>query len=193
MATDHDMRIGAGDGVRGRALSAASHLLMEYGADEMSLRGIAERAGIGLASIYHHFSSKEDLLLHLALKGFSELRRDLEISRTAQADVGPMRRAARAYLTFADKRAPLFALMFDPRLLSRHETLREAERSAYAVYEAAVQDDTRIDADHRAQTATAIWTLGRGISASNASYPGGRMPDDMQERLAQGIAWLLDR
>jgi len=269
-------RIGGGDGVRARALAAAGELLAEHGAEEMSLRGIAERAGIGLASIYHHFENKEDLLLRLALRGFTDLTRAMEASlaapgpetgarqgpgsgsgtdartasgtgpgslsdtdtgseagsfsetgsatrpgtpygagsdaargsprnsesgagtganadRSGSAFDGPMRRAARAYLGFADRRAPWFALMFDPRMLSRHAELREAERAAFAVYEAAVRDDSRIPPEHRAEAAAMIWTYGRGLTATHASHPGGRMPADMAETISRGLAWLLDR
>ncbi|MDF1853866.1 TetR/AcrR family transcriptional regulator [Pseudooceanicola sp.] len=190
---DHQRRIGGAEGVRARALAAASLILSEGGTGKLSLRGIAERAGIGLASIYHHFDSKEDILLRLALRGFVDLHADLEACRITPGPQGPMRSAARAYLTFADRRAPLFALMFDPRMLSRHEKLREAERGAFAHYERAVLADDRLPNERRADAAAAVWALGRGMMAVNASYPGGRMPREMADRMSRGVAWLLDR
>ena len=186
-------RLGGPDGVRARALAAASQLLAERGVEEVSLRAIAERADIGLASIYHHFDSKEDLLLRLALRGFAELRAAIEVSRNDTDLDGPMRRAARAFLTFADTRAPLFALMFDPPLLSRHTTLREAEEAARAAYVDAVMQDDRLPQDRRADCAMAIWALGRGMTAVNTSFPDGKMPRELFHSMSRGIAWLIDR
>lgn len=187
------MRISRGESVRTRALTAAGTILNEEGADGLSLRLLAERAGVGLASIYHHFESKDDLLLHLALRGYSELAGELERSRARTGLGGPMRRVARAYLDFADRRAPLFALMFDTQMLARHETLREAEREVFGLYEAAVRADSRVPEALRTDTATAVWALGRGMISINASHPGGRMPREMSDQMSRGIAWLLDR
>lgn len=193
MAIHDQMTIGGRGGVRARALAAAGQILAEGSVEEMSLRGIAERADIGLASIYHHFASKEELLLHLALRGFADLCRELEASRDGTGLDGPMRRAARAFFTFADRRAPLFALMFDPRMHSRHEKLREAEGAAREIYVTSVLRDTRLPEERRRECAMAIWTLGRGLIAVNASYPGGRMPKEMSDSMWLGIGWLIDR
>ena len=44
-------------GVRSRVLTAAAQLLSTQSADDLSLRAIAEAAGVGLASIYLYFAS----------------------------------------------------------------------------------------------------------------------------------------
>ena len=185
--------VGAG-GVRARILAAAGALLEEGRIEDASLRCIAARANIGLASIYSHFDSKEALFLRLALRGFSELTADLTRAREqSETGLGPMRRTARAYLSFAADRAPLFALMFDPGMMSRHGELREAEQAAFTVYLASVSEDERLPRETRADCALAVWTLGRGMTAMRASYPDGRPPDDITASLSRGIAWMLDR
>lgn len=45
-----------------RILSVASGLLLEKEYDEISIAEIAEKAGISVGAIYHHFSSKEELV-----------------------------------------------------------------------------------------------------------------------------------
>lgn len=179
---------------RSRILAAAGALLEESGSEDISLRCLAARADIGLATIYSHFENKEALLLRLALRGFGELRGDLVRARDrTDSDLGPMRRTARAYLSFAADRGALFALMFDPGLMSRHEDLRAAEYDAFAVYLESVTADERLPAETRADCAMAVWALGRGMTAMRASHPGGKLPKEMDESLARGIAWMLDR
>ncbi|MES1990872.1 MAG: TetR family transcriptional regulator [Pseudomonadota bacterium] len=60
--------------VRTKVPLSASNILATGGAEALSLRVIAESAGIGLASIYHYFANKDVLLVSLALSGFSELQ-----------------------------------------------------------------------------------------------------------------------
>lgn len=179
-------------GVKARALSAAARILAEQGADDLSLRAIAEAAGIGLASIYHYFASKEALLLSLALVGYDDLRRDIEDSRANPEFTSPMRAGARAFFSFAQSRPALFSLMCNERLLARHETLREAEHRMFLAYKAAVEADARIPPRHQENAAYALWALGRGMAAIIASHPGGQPPPELLQKLFAGGAYLID-
>ncbi len=136
-------------GVKARALTAAATILAEQGADDLSLRAIAEAAGIGLASIYHYFANKEALLLSLALMGYEDLRRDIEGSQAVHPSVSPMRAGARAFFAFAQSRPSLFSLMCNARLLARHEALREAEHRMFLAYKTTVEVDARIPTRHQ--------------------------------------------
>jgi len=179
-------------GVKARALAAAARLLAEHGADDLSLRAIAEAAGIGLASIYHYFENKDELLLSLALMGFEDLRRDIESGQSDPEIGSPMRGSARAFFAFAQSRPALFSLMFSERLMTRHRGLREAEREALQVYIAAVKADDRIPPRHQEDAAYALWALGRGMAAMIASHPGGQAPPELLQRLFAGGAYLIN-
>ena len=179
-------------GVKARALTAAATILAEQGADDLSLRAIAEAAGIGLASIYHYFANKEALLLSLAQMGYEDLRRDIEGSRSVHPSVSPMRAGARAFFAFAQSRPSLFSLMCNERLLARHETLREAEHRMFLAYKAAVEADERIPPRHQENAAYALWALGRGMAAIIASHPGGQPPPELLQKLFAGGAYLID-
>lgn len=48
---------------RGRMLAAAIELATEGGYDAVSMREVAERADVALATVYRHFPSKDQLLL----------------------------------------------------------------------------------------------------------------------------------
>ena len=46
-------------------LAVARNLLAQYGYDGLSIRELANQAGLATATIYHHFRDKEDILLHV--------------------------------------------------------------------------------------------------------------------------------
>lgn len=58
-----DGRLLRGRRTRARLREAARTLILEVGFDRATLRGIAERAGMGASSIYRHLRSKEELLI----------------------------------------------------------------------------------------------------------------------------------
>ena len=53
---------GRGETTRAAILAAAEELLQERGYDGMTMRGVAQRAGVSLGNAYYYFSSKEDLV-----------------------------------------------------------------------------------------------------------------------------------
>ena len=54
-------------------LDAAARLVTEDGADALTTRGIAEAAGVPVASLYQYFAAKEDVLLALAGRDMAEM------------------------------------------------------------------------------------------------------------------------
>ena len=172
-----------------KALEAAREVLASQGVEHMNLRAIAEAADIGIASIYHYFQNKEDLLLNLALIGYERLTRDIEQHHPDAPT--PISGGSRAFFGFAEAQPALFALMFDEQLMSRHEALREAETAAFQAYEAVVRADGRIPSERQSEAAFALWALGRGMAAILASYPGGRPPEEVAQKLFSGAGYLL--
>ena len=49
-------------GAKDRILQAAVELMKEQGVNRVTMRAVAERAGVGLGSINYHFGSKDELL-----------------------------------------------------------------------------------------------------------------------------------
>ncbi len=178
--------------VKARALDAASAILAEQGVEDLNLRAIAESAGIGISSMYHYFAGKEELLLSLALKGFEDLRADIDRNRQMGGFINPLGAGARAYFGFAETRAALFSVMFSERLLNRHEVLREAERQTMLAFQQTVDDDPRFPAARKADVAVALWALGRGVAAMTSSYPGGKLPEDFAASLQAGLSYLVN-
>jgi AcrR family transcriptional regulator len=83
-----------------RILQAASDLMAERSYDQITVTAVAERAGVGPATVYNRFGTKGRLLAcavfnprHGALQAAA--RRDLRCASTAQAVSGYLRRASR--------------------------------------------------------------------------------------------------
>ncbi len=67
------------DGPGGKIISDAAIVAMsEQGYHGTSVRDIAERAGMSSAALYHHFSSKQDLLFRITDRGIESLVRATE-------------------------------------------------------------------------------------------------------------------
>lgn len=66
-------------------LAATIDVMAEHGYHGTSVRGIAERAGLSPAALYHHFSSKHEVLATIMDRGIEEL---LRRSRCALHEAG---------------------------------------------------------------------------------------------------------
>lgn len=74
-------------------LDAAERLVVEQGIDALTTRGIAEAAGVPVASFYQYFGAKEDVLLALAGRDMAEM--DAQVL----ADLGSLEVLSLATLT----------------------------------------------------------------------------------------------
>ena len=79
---------------RDALLLAAKKCLLEKGYNRITARDIASAAGVSLAAIGYHFSSKEALLTEALLLAFGEWDRDLQeaLQAAVPANVGPAER-----------------------------------------------------------------------------------------------------
>ncbi len=99
--------------LRGALIVAAANLLEVQGEAGLTLRALADCAGVSRAAPYRHFADKEALLATLAGEGYRVLDRELERAATAAAE-GPARlqAIALAYVAFARRHHRMFRLMF---------------------------------------------------------------------------------
>jgi AcrR family transcriptional regulator len=77
----------AGDERRAQVLFVAAELFVRHGYSGTSIRDIAQRVGLLPGSVYHYFSSKEELFLAVQREGFGQLmaRIDQAVRRGASA------------------------------------------------------------------------------------------------------------
>lgn len=78
---------GLDDSPRGRVLRAAAHLFRTQGYERTTVRDLAKVVGIQSGSLFHHFKTKEDILLAVMEEG---IRFNLERMREAvESAAGP--------------------------------------------------------------------------------------------------------
>lgn len=150
-------------------LAAAFDLIQKKGIESLSLREIAQQAGVSHAAPYRHFKSKEDLLAALATESLQELTGAVRIAVDQEPDAAlRLRVAARTYLRYALANPARFELTFHAPF----------DREAYPAYVAAYTDSLALLAKviesrgesqgaHRVESTLAsdlIWASVHGIS-----------------------------
>jgi AcrR family transcriptional regulator len=104
--------------LRNKLLSVSLEMLREGGLKGLSLRKLAERAGVSRSAPYHHFKDKNDLLAAVAEQGFDVLNAQLS-QAIDQADMTMQERlelTVQRYLSFAMDNDTQYELMFGREL-----------------------------------------------------------------------------
>jgi len=83
-----------------RILAAADELFGEIGYDGVSVRDIAERAGVNKALVFYHFGSKDELFARILDRYYTEHQRALE--RAFEADLPVRERLHRVMDAYID-------------------------------------------------------------------------------------------
>ena len=93
-------------------LQEANTLLNEQGIEGLSLRKLAERAGVSRTAPYHHFRDKNALLCALAAQAFAQLDTIIEHQLEAAASKPDIQAFVVEYLRFATENPEQYELMF---------------------------------------------------------------------------------
>lgn len=174
---------------------AAGDLLEEVGAAALSLRGIAERAGLSRQAPYNHFADKEAMLADLVVAGFDRLTRETEAASAALSGEAALVASGSAYIAFAQASPALFRLMFACELIdkSRFADVAEAGDRSFAVLQAIV--GTIVSPDRLEETSLAAWCIVHGYATlciETALEPAERR-EERARQFARLIANSSDR
>ncbi|MFF4605027.1 TetR/AcrR family transcriptional regulator [Streptomyces sp. NPDC001339] len=123
-------------GLRARLVQAGVDLVTEEGAQALSLREIARRAGVSHGAPRRYFPSHLDLLSAIARQGFTELAAQVaDVTDGSQASPRAQLTAlGRSYLDFARDHRGMYELMFRHDLLeSGRLGLRETSLPLFRV------------------------------------------------------------
>jgi AcrR family transcriptional regulator len=141
-------------------LAETARLVADHGADGVSLRQLARKAGVSHAAPAHHFTDRRGLFTALAAEGFSLLCAALKAARGDFAD------AALAYVRFAIEHPGHYAVMFDRSLVDPTDRdLATAQAAAGAELSQGV--GTLVDPHAKADPAgaeLAAWSLVHGFA-----------------------------
>jgi AcrR family transcriptional regulator len=178
---------------RNAILRSARRLLEKTGAATLSLRQVAETAGLSRQAPYNHFASKEALLAELVRDGFVRLAADIRAAADPKAAAERLLAAAgEAYITFALSEPTLFRLMFSRELvdLKKHPS---ASKAADDTLQALAEIVRRIDkAGDRKGLVLASWSIvhGYAVLCIEAELEGRR---SVRQRAAQFAGLLMGR
>ncbi|MEU6086679.1 TetR/AcrR family transcriptional regulator [Streptomyces sp. NPDC047085] len=151
-------------GLRARLVDAGVALVAAEGAQALTLREIARRAGVSHGAPRRYFPTHRELLSAIARRGFADLADQV---RATLADGGDPRTQvaalARTYLTFALDNPGMYELMFRHDLLeSGHSGLRETSLPLFRLL-ADLVGRVRPEADAR-RVAGALWANLHGLA-----------------------------
>lgn len=115
-------------------LQEANRLLNEQGIEGLSLRKLAERAGVSRTAPYHHFKDKNALLCALATQAFGQL--DEMIHRQLQEGGGKenIQSFVREYLRYATEHPEQYELMFGRTIWKVGQPTEELKKVAYTSF-----------------------------------------------------------
>ena len=110
-------RRGEGELLRGDILAAAERLLIETGDEAaVSIRAVADAAGVTPPSIYLHFADKSELLAAVSEARFRDLDRCLEeAGRGVDDPLEALRARGRAYVRFGLENPEHYRILFMTR------------------------------------------------------------------------------
>jgi AcrR family transcriptional regulator len=135
-ARDYVSNIDGERSTAARILRAAEELLGERGYDGVSMRDVAERAGITKALIFYHFRSKDDLfgtVLDRYYEAHTQaLQTSLDIEGTPRERI---RRMLEAYLTFIYQNR-LYPRLVQQEIARGAQNLDKIQKNFHALFEA---------------------------------------------------------
>ncbi len=124
--------------LRNKLITISLEILQEKGLSGLSLRKLAERAGVSRSAPYHHFKDKNDLLAAVAEQGFEVLTRQLSsaIGRDDLSMHGRLELTVQCYLSFAMENDTQYELMFGRELWRDNPStrLQRTARDCFRAY-----------------------------------------------------------
>ncbi len=153
-------------------LDKAEEHLAEMAPGELSLRKISTDVGVSITAPYAHFPTKDDLLVALAVRGFTRLRISMLDSLEGGQNGRPdsqreaLERLALTYLRFAEAFPGLYRIMFrDGISIGQDNELSRAADAAFEVLHTTVSALPRRDGlpEVREETTIAAWAMVHGF------------------------------
>ena len=152
-------------GLRGRLVDVGVELVAQEGAQALTLREIARRAGVSHGAPRRYFPTHLELLSAIARRGFAELGEQAK-STIADGTASPRAQVTalgRVYLEFALANPGMYELMFRHDLLeSGHLGLRDTSLPLFGILVELV-GRARPDVDARL-VAGAVWANLHGVA-----------------------------
>nr|WP_246461088.1 TetR/AcrR family transcriptional regulator [Nocardia transvalensis] len=173
--------------MRTTLLRAAADQIAAEGVDAVSLRALAQRAGVSHAAPAHHFGNRQGLLTALAIEGFDLLAEEL------RAAAGDFRDVAIAYIRFARNHPGHFDVMFRRDLLRGDDERLAAARARSGAELSSGVTYLAVAPEGRRAAQLAAWSLVHGFAslwregALEGSQLGGDDPEELARHMVAAV------
>ena len=158
--------------LREALLQAAKALIAEAGIENLSLRKLAERAGVSRTAPYHHFSDKNDLLCAIAAQGFRRRHAETLVMFEDRALTARQKfeQFIFGYVRFAANNPEQYELMFGRSIWKQKKSTQELRDVAYPCFQHQVemvsswQNCGLLSGESALRTSQVIWGAVHGIA-----------------------------
>ena len=157
--------------LRRALLETATQLINEEGVDSVSMRKLAEAAGVSRTAAYHHFSSKQELLCAIAMDGFQRQMAAVDTAGGSEGFREQLSRFIRSYVEFSAQNPEYYELMLGGNIWRTGEATEELRNVGDVAFRnlrkqvAIWQEQGFIDADaDNLRLTQVIWCGAHGIS-----------------------------
>lgn len=186
--------------LRKALIAIAIDLLAEGGVQALSLRKIAQKAGVSHNAPYMHFADKEAVLVAIAEESFRLLavHVDSAISQVGGNTREQLIAASQAYVRFAIGHPDCVQVMFRPVEPTKYPSLVEtSQASLNRLFELVKygQEKGELNSGDTQAMTKAIWAMAHGISAISIAYKTSIMPStkpSSEDITAMFVSFLLD-
>jgi AcrR family transcriptional regulator len=193
--------------LREALLEAALRLISEVGPTAFTLREVARRAGVSHNAPYRHFRDRDELMAAVSTQGYGELTRAMLDAGAQEADaLARLKRAGRAYVSFALRRSEHFTVMFDAptskptdkpcfppsKMKSKYPAAAAAAEQSFRTllnFVAACQQEGTLPAGDTRQLALLAWSMVHGIAKLAIT---GRLPFSSKNELLNFAEYVID-
>ena len=162
--------------LRSTLIAVAIELLGEGDIHTLSLRKIAQKAGVSHNAPYMHFADKEAVLAAIAEEGFRSL---LNVVKTAVSEAGnnstrqKIIAASKAYVRFALERPNHMQVMFYSYDVEKYPKLLESSQASlnclFKLVKAG-QENGELGSGNTHEMTKAIWAMVHGVATLSSTY-----------------------
>ncbi|UFS95898.1 TetR/AcrR family transcriptional regulator [Nocardia huaxiensis] len=169
--------------LRATLLHAAAEQVAAEGVDSISLRALAQRAGVSHAAPAHHFGNRQGLLTELAIEGHGLLADEL------RSAAGDFREVAVAYIRFARRYPGHFDVMFRRELLRADDERLVAARELSGRELRSGVSELGVSTQGERAARLAAWSLVHGFASlwREGALEGSELGGADPEELARGM------
>jgi AcrR family transcriptional regulator len=156
------------DPVGSTLLKAASDLLAAEGPGALTVRRIANAAGISTMNVYSRFGGKDGVVEHLFVEGFTQLAEGMRDVVATDDPIADLTTCGLSYRQFAIDNPTLYSVMFD-RVVPDFQPSIEAQLIALTTLELlAARIERAVDAGllrpaDRLSNAALVWATCHGV------------------------------